>query len=57
VGKDRTGKEYSNTHGISIDIPGKPGNLIEFYPTYSKLDFAKASGWEKFMDYLGTISD
>jgi hypothetical protein len=57
VGKDRTGKEYSNTHGISVDIPGKPGSLIEFYPTYSQLDFAKASGWEKFMDYLGTISD
>ena len=52
VGKDRTGKEYSNTHGISIDIPGKPGNLVEYYPTYSKLAFEKASGWSKFMTYL-----
>ena len=52
VGKDRTGKEYSNTHGISIDIPGKPGNIVEYYPTYSKLAFEQASGWSKFMTYL-----
>jgi hypothetical protein len=57
VGKDRTGKEYSNTHGISIDIPGKPGNIIEYRPTYSSLDFVKASGWDKFTAYLGTISE
>jgi hypothetical protein len=44
LGKDRTGKDYSNTHGIAIDIPGKPGTLIEYYPTYSKLAFEKASG-------------
>ncbi len=55
VGRDRTGKEYSNTHGISIDIPGKPGNLIEYYPTYSKLAFEKASGWDTFVKYLGSI--
>jgi hypothetical protein len=57
LGKDRTGKEYSNTHGIAINIPGKPGTLLEYYPTYSRLAFQKASGWEAFMTYLGTISD
>ena len=55
LGRDRTGKDYSNTHGIAIDIPGKPGNLIEFYPTYSGLAFEKASGWSKFMSYLEKI--
>ncbi len=57
LGKDRTGKEYSNTHGISIDIPGKPGSLIEYYPTYSKLAFQKEANWDKFVKYLGTIGD
>ncbi|OGR40874.1 MAG: hypothetical protein A2X35_02770 [Elusimicrobia bacterium GWA2_61_42] len=57
LGKDRTGKEYSNTHGIAINIPGRPGNLIEYYPSYSALAFEKAAGWNGFMTYLGTISD
>ena len=57
VGKDRTGKEYSNTHGIAINIPGKPGNLIEYYPTYSKLAFEKASGWDTFSKYLEGIGE
>ena len=56
LGRDRTGKEYSNTRGIAIDIPGKPGNLIEYYPTYDKLAFEKASGWSKFMAYLEKIN-
>jgi len=55
LGRDRTGKDYSVTRGISIDIPGKPGNLIEYYPTYDKLAFEKASGWSKFMAYLEKI--
>jgi hypothetical protein len=57
LGRDRTGKEYSNTHGIAINIPGRPGNLIEYYPSYTALAFEKASGWNRFMTYLGTISD
>lgn len=57
LGKDRTGKEYSNTHGISINIPGKPGELISYYPSYSKLAFEKAAGWDKFSKYLGTIGE
>ncbi len=57
VGKDRTGKEYSRTHGISVDIPGKPGDLIDYYPTYSRLRFARDSGWETFMNYLEGIPD
>ena len=55
LGRDRTGKDYSNTRGISIDIPGKPGDLIEYYPTYSRLAFEKASNWQKFISYLETI--
>ena len=55
LGKDRTGKQYSNAHGIAIHIPGKPGNLIEYYPSYSKLAFEKATGWNSFVQYLETI--
>ncbi|MBI4803438.1 MAG: hypothetical protein HY796_13040 [Elusimicrobia bacterium] len=54
-GKDRTGKEYSNTHGIAIDIPGKPGTLLEYNDTYGELAFEKASNWQKFMKYLEKI--
>ncbi|HNW43630.1 MAG TPA: clostripain-related cysteine peptidase [Elusimicrobiales bacterium] len=57
LGKDRTGKQYSNAHGIGIQIPGRPGNLIEYYPTYSKLAFEKASGWDTFVKYLETIAE
>ena len=57
LGKDRTGKDYSNTHGIGINIPGKPGSLIEYYPTYAKLAFEKASNWDKFVKYLGTVGN
>lgn len=57
LGKDRTGKQYSNTHGIAINIPGKPGNLIEYYPAYSKLAFEKATGWNSFIKYLETIGE
>ena len=57
LGKDRTGKEYSNTHGISINIPGKPGSLIEYYPSYSKLAFEKATGWDKFSKYLVNVGE
>ncbi|MBU2530050.1 MAG: hypothetical protein KKD35_03325 [Elusimicrobia bacterium] len=55
LGKDRTGKDYSRTHGIAIHIPGKPGTLIEYEDTYGKLEFAKATNWEKFIDYLKQI--
>lgn len=52
LGRDRTGKDYSSAKGIAIDIPGKPGNLIEYYPAYGELAFEKASGWKSFMAYL-----
>ncbi len=55
VGKDRTGKDYSNTHGIAIHLPGRPGNLIEYYPSYSGLAFEKTTGWQKFINYLKRI--
>ena len=55
IGKDRTGKDYSNTHGIAIHIPGKPGNLIGYHHTYSRLAFEKAAGWHKFIKYLEAL--
>ena len=55
LGKDRTGKDYSKTHGIAIHIPGKPGTLIEYEDNYAELEFAKETNWEKFIAYLKTI--
>ncbi|OIN99492.1 MAG: hypothetical protein COX65_00170 [Elusimicrobia bacterium CG_4_10_14_0_2_um_filter_56_8] len=55
LGKDRTGKEYSSTRGLGIQIPGKPGNLIEYYPAYSELAFEKATGWDTFVKYLESL--
>jgi len=43
--------------GLAIDIPGRPGTLIEYYPTYSKLFFAQDSGWETFMKYLDGVEN
>ena len=57
IGRDRTGKDFSSVKGIAINIPGRPGTLIEYYPTYSKLFFAQDSGWETFMKYLDGIAD
>jgi len=57
VGKDRTGKDFSAVKGLAINIPGKPGTLIEYYPTYSKLFFAQDSGWETFMTYLDGVEN
>jgi hypothetical protein len=56
LGKDRTGKDYSGARGLAIDIPGKPGSLIDYYPSYSELAFEKAAGWHRFMDYLEKIN-
>jgi len=56
IGKDRTGKEFSSVKGLAVNIPGKPGTLIEYYPTYEKLFFAQDSGWGAFMQYLGGIN-
>lgn len=56
IGKDRTGKSFSDVKGISVNIPGRPGSLIEFYPTYEKLFFAQDSGWGSFMKYLETAN-
>jgi hypothetical protein len=57
LGRDRTGKDFSSVKGLAINIPGKPGTLIEYYPTYSKLFFAQDSGWETFMKYLDGIDN
>lgn len=57
IGTDRTGKSFSKARGLAINIPGRPGTLIEYYPTYSKLYFAADSGWEGFMKYLDGIEN
>jgi hypothetical protein len=57
IGRDRTGKEFSAVKGLAVNIPGRPGTLIEYYPTYSKLSFAQDSGWETFMKYLDGIEN
>lgn len=53
--KDRTGKDYSVAHGISIDIPGQPGTLIEMENKYSDLSFAKDSFWPQFRAYVESV--
>ncbi len=57
IGTDRTGKSFSKAKGLAINIPGRPGTLIEYYPTYAKLYFAQDSGWEGFMKYLDGIEN
>jgi len=57
LGRDRTGKDFSAVKGLAVNIPGKPGTLIEYYPTYSKLAFAQDTGWESFMKYLDGIEN
>ncbi len=52
IGRDRTGKDFSAVKGLAINIPGRPGTLIEYYPTYEKLLFAQDSGWGVFTKYL-----
>jgi len=52
LAKDRTGKDYSRTHGISLHIPGMPGHLIDYEDSYSSLLFAKDTRWEQFINYL-----
>ncbi|MDD4004188.1 MAG: clostripain-related cysteine peptidase [Elusimicrobiaceae bacterium] len=50
--KDRTGKDYKNTHGIAITVPGMPGTLVDASNRYESLSFAQASSWGRFMEYL-----
>jgi hypothetical protein len=57
IGADRTGKDFSSVKGLAVNIPGRPGTLIEYYPTYSRLAFARASGWETFVQYLDGIEN
>ena len=52
IGRDRTGKDFSAVKGLAINIPGRTGTLIEYYPTYEKLLFAQDSGWGVFTKYL-----
>jgi hypothetical protein len=56
IGKDRTGKDFSSVKGLAINIPGRPGTLIEYYPTYEKLFFAQDTGWGSFVKYLETAN-
>lgn len=53
--KDRTGKDFSNTHGISMHIPGKEGHLIDYHDTYHQLEFEKQTNWSKVIEFLKKI--
>ncbi|MCX7641762.1 MAG: clostripain-related cysteine peptidase [Elusimicrobiales bacterium] len=53
--KDRTQKDFSNTHGISMHIPGKEGHLIDYYETYEELEFEKLTKWSKVIEFLKKI--
>ena len=53
--KDRTGKDFSNTHGISMHIPGKEGHLIDYHDTYHQLEFEKQTNWSKVIEFLRKI--
>lgn len=55
LGRDRTGKDYSATRGIALHIPGLPGDLIAYYPSYGELAFEKASGWSAFIKYMENL--
>lgn len=57
IGTDRTGKSFDAVKGIAVDIPGRPGTLIDYYQTYSELSFAKDSGWDAFRKYLEGIGE
>lgn len=50
--RDRAGKDYSACRGLSINIPGEPGKLIEIDNKYSDLSFAKESRWDEFTDWF-----
>gem|GEM_PF-1817374 len=53
--KDRTGKDFANTYGISLHIPGKDGNLINYYQTYNNLEFDKLTHWSKAINFIKSI--
>ncbi len=53
--KDRTGKDFSNAHGISLHIPGVKGHLIDYYDTYNELLFDKLTGWSKTIKFIENI--
>lgn len=55
VGKDRTEKDYSNTHGIAVHIPGEPGHLIDYVNRYGDLVFGRESEWAGFIKYAQKV--
>ncbi|MEF3280930.1 MAG: hypothetical protein K6357_08215 [Elusimicrobiota bacterium] len=55
LNKDRTGKDFSNTHGISMHIPGAKGHLIDYYQTYNELEFEKITRWSDSIKFLENI--
>ncbi|MFA6584308.1 MAG: clostripain-related cysteine peptidase [Elusimicrobiaceae bacterium] len=50
--QDRTGKDYKNTHGLSIHIPGIAGTIIQPVNRYADLRLARESNWDDFIEYL-----
>ncbi len=55
LGRDRTGKDFSATRGIALNIPGLKGDLLGYYPSYGDLAFEKASGWGSFIKYMENL--
>lgn len=53
--KDRTGKDYSIARGLSIDIPGEPGTLVEMENKYADLPFARDTFWPQFRAYVDSV--
>lgn len=53
--KDRTEKDFSNAHGISMHIPGAKGHLIDYYQTYNELEFDKTTRWSNAIKFLEEI--
>jgi hypothetical protein len=53
--KDRTDKDFSNAHGISMHIPGTKGHLVDYYQTYNELEFDKITRWSNAIKFLEEI--
>ncbi|HOI42721.1 MAG TPA: clostripain-related cysteine peptidase [Elusimicrobiales bacterium] len=55
LGKDRTGKDFSATRGIALNIPGLKGDLLPYHRSYGELAFEKASDWGDLVEYMENL--
>jgi len=58
-GKDAAGNDYADAAGLAVEITRKgeapPGFDDIFETKYSDLAFAKASRWDKFLEWMKSI--